>query len=194
MSQNWRGSDWGRSEARPPCNNEWMHTFEQTIEAERAALPRAFPRRRKGVYLPIPAPPVLSTPRSTYQQFCEDLEPRLRPRFKEETPPLSPRGSPRRPLSARPDLQYGGDGINSTYRAEFCQHLEHRKAPRPSTARNPSRAAGVSLQREKHPLMCMDDNVDLARKIKILRAQACFQSKHANPNRPSLSASHTRPI
>jgi hypothetical protein len=35
---------------RPPWNNWFMITYEQTIEKERVGLPRAYPRVRKGYY------------------------------------------------------------------------------------------------------------------------------------------------
>ena len=197
MSQNWRGSDWGRSDARPPWNNWFMITYEQTIEKERVGLPRAYPRVRKGYYTPLQVARK-GTPRSTYQAFCDDVSPRPRrprPPSDEElvaeavarrplsarhrrTAPLSadpPTITPlsaRQPITPRPMLvpRRKFDPINpdeSTYQAEYSRHF----IPQPPSAREKGDPAGISYPRHDGTALCLDPSVEATRKIRMLRAQ-----------------------
>jgi len=114
------------------------------------------------------------TPRSTYQDFCVDLSPRLTKPLQEmvQQDILTPRPpGQRRPQSARPDLQHGGDTVDSTYRVEFCKRPPQMAPARPTSAR----AAGMMIPRDNHTMLCMDENVEWQRKIKIMRAQVALE-------------------
>ena len=222
-TQNWRGSDWGRSEARPPWDNAWARTMEEVIDNERASLPLAFPRRRvRGVnkYFVLPKERQ-ATPKSTYQEQCYDLSPRLRPKLREE---LTPAVRPTRPMTARPDLMHGppDDKIDSTYRQSYAYQPHQILSPRrPESARPSAKestprsrlqadmqnsrtpkfhlyngAAGVMTPRDPPHLvdpMCMDENVQWQRKIKIMRAQVSSTSQLKQRVGPTPSADCSPP-
>jgi len=180
--QNWRGSDWGRSEARPPWDNAWARTMEETIEHERNALPLAYPRRRRNHQNHYIVPPreKKATPKSTYMELCFDLSPRLKPQMRAELVP--PERPPTRPNSARPDLQYGpiDNKMDSTHRQAYAYAAHQQPTPRPASARGekPAQAAGMVIPRDPAHLtdpMCQDESVQWQRKIKIVRAQLAIE-------------------
>jgi len=186
---------------RPPWNNWFMITYEQTIEKERVGLPRAYPRVRKGYYTPLQVARK-GTPRSTYQAFCDDVSPRPRrprPPSDEElvaeavarrplsarhrrTAPLSadpPTITPlsaRQPITPRPILvpRRKFDPINpdeSTYQAEYSRHF----IPQPPSAREKGDPAGISYPRHDGTALCLDPSVEATRKIRMLRAQVAIE-------------------
>ena len=178
--QQWRGSDWPRSQARPAWDNTWLLTQEQTIETERMGLPKAYPRRN-GKFLALKPAKVL-TPRSTYQEMCHGAHPNFVPQ------------RPQRPqtaaaATARPNMDRGG--ISSTYRDSYLAYAFAQ--PRPVSARGPTEAAaGRTVVKEESHMLCWDDRANdawaMKKKVRLARAQLQLEKEARREREQMLRA------